>query len=317
LGCRWNGEWEKQSGDCTHTAQATLTRNGMAEQNAANIIRAYIGKMPSLPTTVGKILEIANNPQASPADLNKVINLDPVLMGKVLKLINSAYYSLPNKITSLARAIIMLGINTVKNLALNTAVLSNVVSSAGRQALDLNGFWRHSIAVGVTAKMIAQRRKVDQKHIEEYFIAGLLHDIGKVPLNNRLPEEYLRALASAGSSRISLWQAEQTSIGINHVEVGLLVADNWSLGQNVRDAVEFHHQPTDYSGSSKEIVWIVAAANYLVVSAEIGFSGDLYPSQLPEQVFQYLKIDLGFLDEIEEEVGKRIEQAQIFLKIAQ
>jgi putative nucleotidyltransferase with HDIG domain len=289
----------------------------MAEQKAANIIRDYIGKMPSLPTTVGKILEIANDPKASPADLNKVINLDPVLMGKVLKLINSAYYSLPNKITSLARAIIMLGINTVKNLALSTAVLGNVGSATGKQALDLNGFWRHSIGVGITAKMIAQRRKIDQKSLEEYFIAGLLHDIGKVPLNNRLPDEYLAALASADSSRVTLWQAEQSTIGISHVDVGLLVADNWSLGQNVRAAVEFHHQPAEYTGTSKDIVWTVAAANYLVVAAEIGFSGDRYPVQLAEQVFQYLMIDLDFLDEIEEEVGKRIEQAQIFLKIAQ
>ena len=289
----------------------------MADHNAAALIRDYIGKMPSLPTSVGKILEIANEPQASPADLNKVINLDPVLMGKVLKLINSAYYSRPNKITSLAKAIIMLGINTVKNLALSTAVLGNVGGEGGNQGLDLNGFWRHSIGVGVTAKMIAQRRSVDQKIVEEYFIAGLLHDIGKIPLNNRLPDQYLAALSSADTARSSLWEIEQSAIGINHVDVGMMVADNWSLGSNVRDAVQYHHQLTEYTGASKDIVWTVAAANYLVVSAEIGFSGDRYPARLPQQVFEYLKIDLDFLEEIEEEVCKRIEQAQIFLKIAQ
>ena len=289
----------------------------MADQNAAALIRDYIGKMPSLPTSVGKILEIANDPQASPADLNKVINLDPVLMGKVLKLINSAYYSRPNKITSLAKAIIMLGINTVKNLALSTAVLGNVQGEGGAQGLDLNGFWRHSIGVGVTAKMIAQRRNVDQKSLEEYFIAGLLHDIGKIPLNNRLPEQYLAVLSSADSARMSLWQAEQSNMDITHIDVGMMVADNWSLGSNVRDAVQFHHQPAEYAGTAKDIVWTVAASNYLVVSAEIGFSGDRYPIQLPPQVLEYLRIDLDFLEEIEEEVGKRIEQAQIFLKIAQ
>ncbi len=93
------------------------------------VIQAYIARMPSLPVTVSKILQICNDPKTSPSDLNQVISLDPVLMGRVMKLINSAYYSLNNQITSLVRAIIMLGINTVKNLALSTAVLGN----SGRQ----------------------------------------------------------------------------------------------------------------------------------------------------------------------------------------
>ncbi len=90
------------------------------------VIQTYISKMPSLPITVSKILQIANDPKTSPSDLNQVISLDPVLMGRVMKLINSAYYSLNNQITSLVRAIIMLGINTVKNLALSTAVLGQL-----------------------------------------------------------------------------------------------------------------------------------------------------------------------------------------------
>src|SRR5512147_637810 len=90
------------------------------------IIQTYISKMPSLPITVSKILKIANDPKTSPSDRNQVSSLDPVLMGRVMKLINSAYYSLSNQITSLVRAILMLRINTVKNLALSTAVLSQL-----------------------------------------------------------------------------------------------------------------------------------------------------------------------------------------------
>src|SRR5512136_3225388 len=150
------------------------------------IIQTYINKMPSLPITVAKILEVCINPKTSPSDLNQVIALDPVLMGRVMKLINSAYYSLNNQITSLVRAIIMLGINTVKNLALSTAVLGNLSSKKNFQALNIDGFWRHSLCVGVTAKLIAAKRKRDAKQLEEYFVSGLLHDIGKIPLNNKL-----------------------------------------------------------------------------------------------------------------------------------
>src|SRR5512136_1775497 len=121
------------------------------------VIQGYISRMPSLPITVSKILQICNNPKTSPVDLNQVISLDPVLMGKVMRLINSAYYSLPNQITSLVRAIIMLGINTVKNLALSTAVLGTLGRASDFQALNMEGFWRHSIAVGVTAKLISSK----------------------------------------------------------------------------------------------------------------------------------------------------------------
>src|SRR6056297_4138809 len=95
------------------------------EQNLQKVA-LYIQRMPSLPTSVAKVMELSNDPNVSPADLNQVISLDPVLMGKVMKLINSAYYGLQQRITSLVRAIIMLGINTVKNLALSTAILSNL-----------------------------------------------------------------------------------------------------------------------------------------------------------------------------------------------
>ena len=123
------------------------------------VIQGYISRMPSLPITVSKILQICNDPRTSPVDLNQVISLDPVLMGRVMKLINSAYYSLPNQITSLVRAIIMLGINTVKNLALSTAVLGNLTGKGNFQALNIDGFWRHSLCVGVTAKLIAVKRR--------------------------------------------------------------------------------------------------------------------------------------------------------------
>jgi HD-like signal output (HDOD) protein len=111
----------------------------MERDTMLRIIQSYVSKMPPLPVTVSKVLEICNNPKTSPVDLNQVISLDPVLMGKVMRLINSAYYSLPNQITSLVRAIIMLGINTVKNLALSTAVLSTLGKASDFQALNMEG----------------------------------------------------------------------------------------------------------------------------------------------------------------------------------
>ena len=218
--------------------------------------------MPSLPVTVMKILEVCNNPKTSPVDLNKIISLDPVLMARVLKLINSAYYGLSQQITSLARAIIMLGINTVKNLALSTAVLGAMGKDEKAGSLNMDGFWRHSLCTGVTAKLIARSREVDAKLLEEYFIAGLLHDIGKIPLNNRFPEEYILTMTIADREQMPLYTCEEDIIGINHADVGKLLVENWKLGSDILDAVGYHHMIEDYNGDHKDMLYTLVAANH-------------------------------------------------------
>ncbi len=289
----------------------------MDKDGVLNIIRAYVSKMPALPVTVAKVLQIVNDPRTSPVDLNQVISLDPVLMGKVMRLINSAYYSLPNQITSLVRAIIMLGINTVKNLALSTAVLGTLGKARDFQALNMEGFWRHSICVGVTAKLVAARRNVDPKAREEYFIAGLLHDIGKIPLNNKLAKEYVEAISATDREHIPLYRSEERAMLVNHAQVGRLIIENWRLGQNLSDAVAHHHSVQEYAGPHRELVLTVALANAFTNTYELGFAGDRYPEPLPPEVIAELGVGWEYLESIEETVSAEIEKAQIFLKVAE
>lgn len=279
-------------------------------------LQVYINKMPSLPTTVTKIMEICNNPTTSPADLNKVISLDPVLMAKVLKLINSAYYGLSQEITSLVRAIIMLGINTVKNLALSTAVLGNLGNKNNFQALNMEGFWRHSLGVGVAAKMIAKRRKIDPKKLEEYFIAGLLHDIGKIPLNNRFADDYVKTMALSDRQKMPLYTAESESMQIDHTSVGLMIGDAWKLGDDIKDCIQHHHHYLDYSGKNKDLLYTVVFANYFANIAELGFSGDRYPEKIDSTATEFLQVSIDYLDEVEDGVLEQIEKARIFLQLA-
>jgi HD-like signal output (HDOD) protein len=280
------------------------------------VIKTYIAKMPSLPITVSKILQIANDPKSTPSDLNFVISLDPVLMGRVMKLINSAYYSLNNQITSLVRAIIMLGINTVKNLALSTAVLGQFSEKDNFQALNIDGFWRHSLCVGVTAKLIAIKRKKDPKQLEEYFVAGLLHDIGKIPLNNKLSAEYVSALALTDKERAPLYILEERAMEVNHCEVGRLIINNWNLGALMEDVVFFHHFLDAYPGANREVLLTVAAANFFANTYQIGFSGDRYPEKLSQNLWQELGITLDDLEALEEKVNAEIEKAKVFLSVS-
>ncbi|MDR1932349.1 MAG: HDOD domain-containing protein [Spirochaetales bacterium] len=285
-----------------------------AEENLAKV-SAYISRIPALPVTVSKILEIANNPATSPVDLNKVISLDPVLMARVLKLINSAYYGVTNQVTSLVRAIIMLGINTVKNLALSTAVLGNLSKTENFQALNMNGFWRHSLSVGVLSKLIARTRKIDPKILEEYFIAGLLHDIGKIPLNNTLTQEFIQAMSQADRDHIPLYRAEEEYVGFDHCRAGFIIGSAWKFGAEILDVIKCHHTPETCAEENASLVYTVAAANFYVNSSGIGFSGSRYPEKVPAKALDYLGISWDSLDTMHADLMQEIEKAKIFLKI--
>jgi HD-like signal output (HDOD) protein len=277
-------------------------------------IDVYIKNMPSLSTTMSKVLEICNNPHISPTDLNRVISLDPILVGRVLKLINSAYYGLGQQVTNLVRAVIMLGINTVKNLALSSAVMDNF-NPEEFQGLDSEGYWRHSLCVGVAAKLIARKRGVDPRLLEEYFTAGLLHDIGKIPLNAALPRGYLLAVKDADSRRIPLFQAETENLGLNHNEAGELVVRAWRIEGALGDAVIHHHNYGDYTGEHKELLYSIVVANYFASLMEIGSSGDRYPHKPEDAVWETLGLSWETIEDIKPIVDDEIEKAQIFLNL--
>jgi putative nucleotidyltransferase with HDIG domain len=285
-----------------------------AEENLKKLT-SYISKIPALPVTVSKVLEIANNPNTSPVDLNKVISLDPVLMARVLKLINSAYYGVTNHVTSLVRAIIMLGINTVKNLALSTAVLGSLSKKENFQALNMNGFWQHSLSVGVLSKLIARMRNIDSKILEEYFIAGLLHDIGKIPLNNTLTTEFIQAMGQADRDRLPLYKTEDAHIGVDHCRAGLIIGSMWKFGNEILETIKSHHAPETCEEEYVSFVYTIAAANYYVNFSGIGFSGSRYPEKVSQKVMDYLGISWDSLEAMHEELIQEIEKAKIFLKI--
>jgi putative nucleotidyltransferase with HDIG domain len=275
-------------------------------------IEAYIKDMPSLSITTSKVLEICNNPHTSSADLSRVISLDPVLVGRVLKLVNSAYDGSERQVTSLVRAVIMLGINTVKNLALSSALMGNF-NSKEFQGLDTEGYWRHSLCVGVAAKLIARKRGVDPKLLEEYFTAGLLHDIGKIPLNAALPRDYLLAVKDAESRKIPLFQGESENLGLNHNEAGALVAKAWRIGGALGDAVIHHHAYREYAGEHKELLYSIVAANYFAARMGIGFSGARHPLKPENIVWETLGLAWEDLEDIKPIVDEEIAKAQIFL----
>jgi HD-like signal output (HDOD) protein len=281
-------------------------------------IQQFISRMPSLSTTVTKVLEICNDPSSSPNDLNRVISLDPVLTGQVLKLINSAYYGLPNRITSLTRAIIMLGINTVKNLVLATAVLSCFKGTAALRGSPIDDFWEHSLTVGVTARMIAKLVQVPAIEREEYFVAGLLHDLGKLPIMGCflvLYQEICNAIAKEGTSRV---EVERRYLGFDHCHVNRLIAAKWKLSIDMDNALVFHHQPFEKDARQNFLLHCVSLANQISYgfkdeSGAIGSSAD---EALFKSLVRQCQLSVTDLTAARPEIDEQLEKARVFLNIS-
>jgi len=286
-----------------------------ASQQQENAIKDFIDRMPSLSTTVTKVLEVCNTPNTSANDLNRVIALDPVLTGQVLKMINSAYYSLPNQISSLARAIIMLGLNTVKNLALSTAVIGTLGKQDSFKSLPMDSFWAHSICVGVTAKLLAGIKNVPVSEREEYFVAGMLHDLGKIPLNNCFAETYVQALQLAELEQSSLLRSESLIVGIDHGAAGLMIGKKWQLNDTIVEALCFHHSPAKSSENNRQIVSAVALANLYANLFEFGSAGDLFPEgQHIQEALDLMDMKWDDMKDLHVTVKSEIEKAQVFLQ---
>ncbi len=285
---------------------------GLNREKQRKEIERFIQKMPSLSTTVAKVMEICSRIETSPNELNKVISLDPVLTGQVLKLINSAYYSLNSKVTSLTRAITMLGMNTVKNMALSTAIIRHVSGSKKSKALPTSKFWAHSISAGVSAKLLGLAKGLPGMEREELFLAGLLHDLGKVPFG----DEYSEVLHVARVEQLPLIMVERDLMGIDHQEVGGMIAEKWKLNEVISATISKHHGGVENKGTSEVQIAFVALGNIYSNIFDLGYAGDPFPleSEL-ENNLNIVGLSLDEFGAIGGSVQEEIRKAQIFLQM--
>ena len=283
-----------------------------------NQIEAHVARLPSLSTTVTKVMQTCNDPQVSPNDLNRLIALDPVLAGQVLRLVNSAYYSIRQPVSSLSRAIILLGVNTVKNLVLSLAIIDQFRSPKPFRTLTNATFWSHSVAVGVIAKCIAEVQGVSLAAQEDYFVCGLMHDLGKIPLNHQFSAEYRQATVLAKRSDGSMIDAERAIFGIDHSTVGGLIARKWRLSTAFVDVLDHHHRLDDLVTDTAELVHIVALANLYAQALENDFQkGRLLEDEFAAIVMARVGIEVSMLEHMRHKVLTEIDKAKIFLDISQ
>ncbi|MFO7494539.1 MAG: HDOD domain-containing protein [Desulfobacterales bacterium] len=216
--------------------------------------------LPSLPQVLLKLIEVCNREETSPGELADVILKDPAISAKVMQLVNSAYIGLVNKPSGLAQAVVYLGADTVKNIALCAAVLQVFRRVKSDLTFNLERFWWHSLMCAATARRLA--RLNGAPHPEEAFLAGLLHDIGKLLLWANFRPDYTAVLQAADSGAQSLLAGE-AQLGATHCEVGAWTIRQWRLDSLMADAVYYHHENIGRIVGALPLVKIVYVANAL------------------------------------------------------
>lgn len=277
----------------------------------ADIKKKLDEDIPALSPTASKVIMLANDINCQAADLTRAVKLDPVLAAKVLRLVNSSYYSLGAKIVSLERAVIMLGLNTIKNLALSSAVLAVMSPGRGNHPFAGDQYWRHCLGVGTAAKMIAEMRRVPRTETDGYFIAGLLHDLG-ILAEARLFLSEMEKIAELGS-RTGLLAAEEALLGgLNHCLLGGLLARKWGLSPDLSAAMALHHDPPG-EGEHRELCQTVYLANIICKNQGVGMVLDRVPILADPAVLEGLGLDAGVERIVSQDLDDAIADAMEFL----
>jgi len=250
----------------------------------------YVERMPAFPKSVHKVMQLAADVDSSAKDIVAVIESDPIMTVKILKVINSAFYALPQKITSIQRALVHIGINTIKNLALSVAAIG-VLSPHNEAGFDTGLFLQHSLAVAVLSKKLAERMGVPLMHSSDYFVAGLLHDFGKIVFAEFMPHEFKLALEQSKVQQIDLHLAELEIMGINHAQAGRMLALKWELAENLANAIDLHHSV----GRGELLVDCVFAANQIAKKMQIGDAGNPIIDSFPEELANVFGMSLDEL----------------------
>jgi putative nucleotidyltransferase with HDIG domain len=217
-----------------------------------------IEKLPTLPETARHILNLTNDPLLSIGELQKVVERDPAISAKILSVANSAFFGAAVRTDMLSDAIMRIGTENVKNIAVGISVLT--LFGEGRITPDYKRLFNHSVIVGLTARSLAKRfRTVIGADI---LIDGLLHDLGYLVLNRYFPEIYQNIL-SAFRGSMSLLDAEKDIISYSHAEAGFWLAEQWKLPNTVLDTILYHHTPALAKNNAKRVA-IIHIADYIV-----------------------------------------------------
>jgi HD-like signal output (HDOD) protein len=241
----------------------------------------HIQKLPVLPQVTLKITDRIQKPSADLIEIAGLIESDPGLSAKVLRLANSSYYSIPGGVTEIKKALQYLGLTTISQIVLTTSVVGTF-RALGLSDFPLSEFWKHSFATGLAAELAAREIHDPKLSSKEAFMGGLIHDLGKLVLLEAYPNQLQQIISDAKTHSTSFYETELKLKFFPHTDLGSLLASHWNLPEAIRLGIRHHHDETPS---------VIAWANAWVQEQKIGFSGNYQESH--QQVLEYQTNKLG------------------------
>ncbi|MDR0239794.1 MAG: HDOD domain-containing protein [Deltaproteobacteria bacterium] len=260
--------------------------------------RLLLKNLPTLPAVLQEARRIADTQKTTVSQLAAIIGRDQSLAGKVLKLVNSPTYGFPGRIASIQNALVLLGFNVIKSLIISTVVFESM--PAGMTEL-----WRHSVGCAAACRELGCLLKMENS--EEFYIAGLLHDVGKVVIAAQLPEAHKEICRLVREENVTRLVAEERVLGITHPRVGSWLAEHWNLPANLCAALAFHHHPAS-ARDHMSIASGVHIGNFLASLFEFGNGGDDKVPLLDPRAFKLLGLNHQKLSMLTDILGEKFEQ---------
>lgn len=277
-----------------NTVSRACALRELLRDNALKKVVTNIDTLPSLPRLYQEIMAELQSEDASMDRVAKIISEDVGMSAKILQMVNSAFFALPRHIENIGQAVNLLGLETIKALVLSSQIFSQF-ENKGVPASFLEKLWAHCMGTAAFAKAIAKEEGLARDAVDDAFLAGMLHDVGKLILSTGLPEKYGEIVKQAGENGASLTEIEQEMLGTTHSAVGAYLMGLWGFPDNVVEAIAFHHLPETCPAKTMGGLAAVHAADAL----EHAFG--------PEGVnADESKVDRGYLDQLD--LGKKLDR---------
>jgi HD-like signal output (HDOD) protein len=262
--------------------------------------------LPVLPQIVSQVLKLADDPEASPKEMEKLIERDPAITAKILRVANSSFYGL-NQVGSVNRAISMLGMNAIRSLVVGVAYQQIMAGRSIASQFNKLEFWRHSLGVATAARILA-KLKMPMK-AEELYVSGMMHDVGLLAMDRFHPLELDKAINFAFEEKMKLHEAEQLCFGFDHTQLGGMLAEKWGLTPGILGAVRFHHdwRMDEDNGATTAIV---ALSNDLAHQCGLTNNVPGAPIEMDESLLEFVGIPSEQLDVIRNVVVQEIARAE-------
>ncbi len=268
-----------------------------------------ISHIATLPEVTMKIIQLVEDPDSTANDLNKVISNDPALGARILKVVNSAFYGLPGQIGSINRAIVLLGLNAVKNIAIAASLAKLFRGGKIASNFDARELWSHAIGCATGTRLLAA--KVGLGLPDEAFLAGLIHNIGiMVEIQARRPK-FIQVMEKLEKEpELTLRQAEQEILGANHEQFGSALCRLWKFPQSFQYVTGFHHNPMDLNEKNRTLTGLVHVADVLAKKLDLGFARGTETDDYDSALLQQLNLTVAQIEEVAQELPEALDETK-------